>query len=376
MSVVDPRLIDSIYAAAETPSLWQDFVDRLSEAVGDNAVALSTSFQAKGAEPQLFLAGLHRDPPGVTTMGPFEGGSLWGTVDPGSAEGFVRWRIDRDGVRTNAALAAWCEDQGLVTEAPLVHRIAGRGDAPQATIVLFRRTGHRAFTDEDVSLCDGLVPHLRQAYEIQAAVQDGERDRLAFSGVIDRIPLGVLLLDANRRPVFCNTTGREILAQRDGFRLQDGRLTLASPDEDATFAEKFSTAAPQGAEVGATLGVSRPSGRRSYAVSLQSLRRPAVAGRRSAADDAVVSLLVTDPDATPIDEAGVLQRLYDVTPAEEELIRLLVDGASIEQAATLRGVSVHTVRSQLKAIYSKTGVHRLGELMHLVLSGVGKLRGP
>lgn len=375
MSAADSRLIDSIYAAAETPSLWQSFVDQLSEAVGDNAVALSIAIQAKNAAPRRFFARLRWDRLDEVTKKPFGDDAPWGAAESGCAESFVRPAIDREVVRPGTARAAWLADQGLTTEPPLVHRIAGRRDAPLATIVLWRRVGHRAFTDEDVASCDRLVPHLRQAYEILRAVQDGEHDRLAFSGVIDRIPLGVLLLDPNRRPTFCNTTGREIVGQGDGMRLRDGRLTLSRPDEDEAFAETFSTAASAGAAVGATLRVSRPSGRRSYSISLESLRRPAATGRSRTADDAVVSLLVTDPDATPIHQAGVLQRLYDVTPAEEALIRLLMDGVSIEQAATLRGVSVHTVRSQLKAIYSKTGVHRLGDLVRLVLSGVGKLRG-
>ncbi len=92
-------------------------------------------------------------------------------------------------------------------------------------------------------------------------------------------------------------------------------------------------------------------------------------------EEPVVSLLVTDPEAARVYPPGVLQRLYGVTPAEEELVYLLVDGVSIENAAVRRGVTVNTVRSQVKTIYSKTGAHRLGELIHLVLGGVGGLDG-
>ncbi len=65
-----------------------------------------------------------------------------------------------------------------------------------------------------------------------------------------------------------------------------------------------------------------------------------------------------------------MRRLYSLTGAEAELVKLLVEGASIRQAAERRGVATATARSQLKSVFSKTGTKRQGELVQLVLSGL------
>ena len=70
----------------------------------------------------------------------------------------------------------------------------------------------------------------------------------------------------------------------------------------------------------------------------------------------------------------MLERLYDLTHAEAELVRLIAEGNSLEQVATARGVTMNTVRSQLKQVFSKTETSRQGELVHLVLAGVASLQ--
>ena len=49
-------------------------------------------------------------------------------------------------------------------------------------------------------------------------------------------------------------------------------------------------------------------------------------------------------------------------------MRGLVDGLSLTEYAETAGVTVQTARSQIKAIFAKTGVRRQSELMRLVLT--------
>lgn len=52
---------------------------------------------------------------------------------------------------------------------------------------------------------------------------------------------------------------------------------------------------------------------------------------------------------------------YDLTPHEERLLRLLVEGHSYQSAAEVLGCSYHTVNSHLKKIYAKLQVHSRSE---------------
>jgi DNA-binding CsgD family transcriptional regulator len=55
---------------------------------------------------------------------------------------------------------------------------------------------------------------------------------------------------------------------------------------------------------------------------------------------------------------------------------MLSEGRSLEQVAAARGVTMNTVRSQLKQVFSKTDTKRQGELVRLVLTGVTGVSSP
>lgn len=70
----------------------------------------------------------------------------------------------------------------------------------------------------------------------------------------------------------------------------------------------------------------------------------------------------------------MLESLYGLTKAEAELVGLLTQGDSLDEAAKRRGVTVNTARSQLKQAFAKTGTRRQGELIQFILTGVSSVR--
>ncbi len=123
-------------------------------------------------------------------------------------------------------------------------------------------------------------------------------------------------------------------------------------------------------EAGGFLTVTRPSGRRSFVVMVT----PLLDAPPGAQDhDAVAALFIADPDSVRISAREILQGLYALTPAEAELVQLLSQGHTLEQAATARGVTINTARSQLKQVFAKTDTNRQGELVRLVMTGVASL---
>ena len=61
---------------------------------------------------------------------------------------------------------------------------------------------------------------------------------------------------------------------------------------------------------------------------------------------------------------------FDIPEAESELVNLLCEGMSLDEAAGHRGVTVNTARSQLKQAFAKTSTSRQSELVRLVLVGI------
>jgi DNA-binding CsgD family transcriptional regulator len=78
----------------------------------------------------------------------------------------------------------------------------------------------------------------------------------------------------------------------------------------------------------------------------------------------IVFVTAVVPNSSPAPE--LLQALFDLSPAEARIASQLTDGRSIEQIALLNGLSHNTIRTQLKSVFSKTGVQRQAELVSLL----------
>ena len=267
--------------------------------------------------------------------------------------------------------------QGLAAESPLCHVIASYQKRPIAGIVIYRREGSRAFEPEDFQLLDSLVPHLARAYAIHAQHATMRHERTALTEVVDRLPVGVILLDAEGRVVLKNRSVDQILELRDGFSLDQNRPRLDEARENRALQALITEVSRQKPDCGlgnpsrGVLCVTRPSGRRAFPVWVGKLLAPAPDNR---ADKAQAILFIADPDRGQISTTLVLESLYALTPAEAELVRLLAEGCSLDQVAEARGVTMNTVRSQLKQVFCKTDTSRQGELVHLVLTGVAAIR--
>ena len=66
---------------------------------------------------------------------------------------------------------------------------------------------------------------------------------------------------------------------------------------------------------------------------------------------------------------------FDLTSREMSVLVAIVDVGSPADVAKNLGLTVHTVKSHLKAIFAKTGVSRQADLVKLVAGFVGPTAG-
>jgi DNA-binding CsgD family transcriptional regulator len=242
-------------------------------------------------------------------------------------------------------------------------------------VAIYRKVEGRAFSDEDVEVADLLLPHLAQAFGIHCRLGGVSRARLALAEVVDRLPSGVILLDGEGRPVVSNRAADQIVEQNDGFYLDErGPRAAMKSDDSALQAMIGSAIAGQaGGEkvAGGFVSLTRPSGLRPLAAMVSPLLE---ASPESTSSDAAAMLFVSDPDAGNPSTVEMLRSLYGFTQAEAELVQLLISGQTLEEAAASRGVTMNTARSQLKHVFAKTDTKRQGELVRLIVTGVGSLQ--
>src|SRR5690606_39579321 len=88
------------------------------------------------------------------------------------------------------------------------------------------------FDAEEASVCEILVTQLRRGLELSAQLGTSEVERVLYSTVMDRLSVGVVLLDANRNIVKTSSMAAAHLASRDGLQNQLGRLRALYANED------------------------------------------------------------------------------------------------------------------------------------------------
>jgi DNA-binding CsgD family transcriptional regulator len=90
--------------------------------------------------------------------------------------------------------------------------------------------------------------------------------------------------------------------------------------------------------------------------------------RRSARDllSKSVGVLTLMPAKTPQSPSvELVQSLFDLTAAEARVARSLTMGRTVDEIASEKGVSSHTVRTQVRGVLEKTGSRRQAEVIAL-----------
>ncbi len=238
----------------------------------------------------------------------------------------------------------------------------------QSVITCHRGAAAGPFGEKEKSLLRVLIPHLKRAALLHGELGSLRRQLATFTGHLDRYPYAFLLADAERRVLYSNAAAREIVAARDGLTIENGRLVAASPQTEAAFAKAVAETAAGRHPSFRRLEITRPSGRKSYRLILM----PIDDSRTVPLGIAVpaVSILIIDADSFSTPDPEVLRELFSFTPAEARVSAKLVLGQNAEEIAAESKVSVETVRTHIKRVYSKTATNRQSELVSLILRSI------
>ena len=83
-----------------------------------------------------------------------------------------------------------------------------------------------------------------------------------------------------------------------------------------------------------------------------------------AGDHRAVSL--TDLHDFPVPHEDTLRAVFDLTPAEARLAQGITRGDTLEEVATSLGIKMPTARTQLAAVFAKTGTRRQAKLVAIL----------
>ena len=182
--------------------------------------------------------------------------------------------------------------------------------------------------------------------------------------ILDRLDRGVVLLDAQGRIVDANSHALHVIRNCNGIRMRAGRLAFTDPELDERMQQAIAGQGPAQRGGRAVLAARvRCKGSDPYRVVVRPVP-PDVDERKVA-----YFALLYAPNGLHGISVEVLRQVYGLTPAQSAVARSLFAGLSVEETAHELELSLNTVRTHLKQIFTKCEVNSQAELLHLLAMG-------
>ena len=252
---------------------------------------------------------------------------------------------------------------------------------PEPEPVMVQNIWHHFFMTPDMALVivDQRAPDMGHLFveagmkrELKVLVRDHGRWLhlciVSLQPAVEGARCPVVRVDSAGQVLWQNTFALEKLANHPGLVLRNGRLRARSRAADRALQAAIAWAA--GALFGPTKRVA--------------LGRAGVTGgalpvlAAEAEDGAQVLCWVQPIDGAIVvsfdNTAELEQRLattaviFGLSPSQQRLVQLLAEGRDLAEAALAMSVSVNTLRTQIRRIFEKTGVHTQAALLRLMLS--------
>jgi DNA-binding CsgD family transcriptional regulator len=365
---MEPSLIDRIYESAFVPEMWSGALDglaRMAQARGGVLLSLraDTSIPRWAASDSLrdfvaaFVAGgwvtKGRRLAVASTHAGFVG-------EQSTDEALAQQPMYRDFLYP--AGLGW--GAGIAIPMPTGDRI----------LISVERDRGRGRVEAEVLLrLDAARPHLARSALLSARLQM-ERAQ-AVSETLGALGLPALVFGDGGAVLAANAL-IEAESEHIRWRARD-RVSLKDASADVLFGQAM---ASLGGEAGpsacsfAVRGAGVGAARVAHVIPVRGAARDIF----SRCVGVLVLTPVALPDAPPVE---LVRSLFDLTAAEARVARALVAGDSVGDIARAGGVSVNTVRAQVRGVLEKTGCHRQTEVVALLggiaaaPSGSGPLTG-
>lgn len=222
-----------------------------------------------------------------------------------------------------------------------------------------------AYGSDEKRLFRLLAPHVQAAKRVEVALGQAWTAAQELEAGFGRLTVPAFIVDRRGQIRHANAAATALLKERHALTSRFGKLVL-----DGKLAAAFQSALiqatqdrPQCSALALRLGT-HPA---ELLVTPLGPQHPAT----SPWQVPLALVILARPERNARAIAWRMLRLYGLTPAEARLAAALALGQSLADIAHVQHVSLATVRTQLRSVFSKTGTSRQAQLVRLALAGAG-----
>jgi DNA-binding CsgD family transcriptional regulator len=342
--------ISALYEAATNGALWPDALSSLSRVFDSPRVAIVR------ATPQL--------------DGIFEIHQI--NHDPAAQKLYqdYYWALDPTLAMTrDAEQQVWYDCERLLhpsttpepeyAEFAIQHGIryvaGGKVHSGATSIIAFslqRPADHRRFGDAEIGAFQQLGAHIGRAASLSVDLRQAQLSKCISLAALNALDWPVYAVTSTGKLLLANRKGEMQLSLGVPFSVHGGKLHASWPQADLDLQKALLVAANRQASA---FRVTQNSG--SWWVRAVPV-----------ADCSGVTILYAARASGQKPSPALLRKVLGFSVAEADIACLLADGHHIKEIARARGVSVWTVRSQVRGIMQKAGVRRQVDLSQMLMS--------
>lgn len=248
-------------------------------------------------------------------------------------------------------------------------------DQHHSALYFWRRRDQADFDHGTMATLAALLPHVRQALEVQRRVRGPALDALPAAALslasLQGSRHGLFVLDEKSRVLFANAEGERIARQGNGIHVTHGVLRVDDPLGAAEVARMMAHALAIARDAEFVpmrpIRLPRATGPGTYEL----LVIPVTDGLQRAILPPGAAFLLALTDCAAAAPASRRFQGYGLTGAEARLCEALIRMGSLPHAADQLRITRSTARSHLKNIFAKVGVSSQVQLVARLASHQG-----
>jgi DNA-binding CsgD family transcriptional regulator len=241
-------------------------------------------------------------------------------------------------------------------------RIASEG-CDDVLVALVRAAGRPAFTQRNREELASVSGHMQRAIRCWQGASELHHSAAIGAEMSAQLNVAAIVLDRQMRAVSLNPEAQTLLRTATSVKLRSDRLVATSLRVNDALQATFARVAKTGH--GETFVLENPlNGSHDIFLSINAL--PSATGAARTGGPGLL-IMARRREGTRLVTASQLRQAFDLSGAEAAVAEALIDGKSPDDYANEKHVSIATVRTQLRAVFEKTGTRSQAEAVALMM---------
>ena len=234
-------------------------------------------------------------------------------------------------------------------------------------IGIHRSMNQEQFNDHELEILSRLYPHFRRVFDFSDVLEKLHEKEEILSSALAKVPLGLIAIDGELNVNYINKLAESLVNNVFGLYIKDKKLFTDKITSQKHLKSKIQDVL-DGQISAASLQLENNNSVSPLSITITNSRIDSLKILRDKTQESNYALMyISHPDFCSHMSLDLLKGIYNLTTSEAQLALALTNGLSLQNYADSKGISIQTIRSQLKFVFNKVHVNSQTELVRTLI---------